>query len=106
LIYIEEGRRALNYLKNAEGIARRVKELVELFDPSAEVYLFGSAVRGDYTAASDIDILIVTKNVGAAEEARAAIYRAIDAPLEIHIATPEQFRRWYRRFLGEAVKIN
>lgn len=105
-IYIEEGTKALEHLKNAREVARRVKEIAALYDPEAEVYLFGSAARGDYTAASDIDILIVTNDVEAAERARAEAYRLLDAPLEIHIATPEEFRRWYQRFVGaEAVKI-
>ncbi|MEM3180731.1 MAG: nucleotidyltransferase domain-containing protein, partial [Candidatus Bathyarchaeia archaeon] len=41
--------------------AKRVKEIVKSIDPTAKVYLFGSATRGELTALSDIDILVLTE---------------------------------------------
>ncbi len=44
----------LEYLQNYMKIARKVKEIVKKVDPNARVYVFGSVVKGKYTAASDI----------------------------------------------------
>ena len=46
----------LEYLQNYMKIARKVKEIVKKVDPNARVYVFGSVVKGKYTAASDIYI--------------------------------------------------
>ena len=62
-VLVDSGVRALEYLKRGREVAEFVKEVITAYDPGAEVYLFGSVVRGDYTAASDIDILVVTRNV-------------------------------------------
>ena len=37
-------------------------EKIQARFPDAEVYVFGSVVEGRYTAASDIDLLVVTKH--------------------------------------------
>ncbi|HDN75588.1 MAG TPA: nucleotidyltransferase domain-containing protein, partial [Acidilobales archaeon] len=37
-------------LKNYREIVKEVKGVVKEIDPSAEVYVFGSVVRGTYTA--------------------------------------------------------
>lgn len=42
-----------------ETVTSRVKETVKTFDPNAEVILFGSRARGDYSAESDWDFLIL-----------------------------------------------
>jgi len=28
-----------------------------------------------------------------------AVYREVEAPVELHVTTPELFERWYRRFV-------
>ena len=58
-LYIEEGKRALETMSNYVEIARRIKELASELVGNARVYVFGSVVKGRYTAASDIDILIL-----------------------------------------------
>jgi predicted nucleotidyltransferase len=90
-----------NQLKNWKEIAKRVKEIVSRIDPSAEIYVFGSVVRGEYTGASDIDILVITNNIEKKYEIMVKVYKEIDAPVELHIVTPEQYRRWYMRFVNE-----
>lgn len=54
---------SLEYLRNYREVAKKVGSMVERFDPEARVYVFGSVVRGNYTAASDIDILVVTTKI-------------------------------------------
>ena len=55
-----ESKDILEILNNYMDIARSVKRIVQSYDPEARVYVFGSVVRGRYTAASDIDTLVVT----------------------------------------------
>ncbi|MBO3810197.1 MAG: nucleotidyltransferase domain-containing protein [Candidatus Brockarchaeota archaeon] len=101
-LYVEEGRRTLEALSNPVEVGRRVKKLVLKFWPNAKVYIFGSSVRGKYTASSDIDILIVEDvDYGEASKVKAQIYMTIDYPMEIHVATWKQFAEWYMRFIKE-----
>ncbi len=48
--------RVINALRDCRRVAKSVKEIMKRFDPKAEVYVFGSVVRGEYTGASDIAI--------------------------------------------------
>jgi predicted nucleotidyltransferase len=91
--------KALQYLKNYLEVAGEVKDIVLKLDPKAKVYVFGSVVRGDYTASSDIDILVVTSDIKLKYELMVAVYRVIDAPVELHVVTQELFERWYKRFI-------
>jgi len=100
-LYIESGKKALRHLGDYRDVAERVKSLVKAYWGDAEVYVFGSAVEGRYTAASDIDILIVVDGVSRdeADRVKASIYECIDAPIELHIASRDEFENWYRRFI-------
>jgi predicted nucleotidyltransferase len=51
----------LDLVKNYMKYARQVKKITVFYDAQAKVILFGSTLRGDFTGASDIDILIVSK---------------------------------------------
>lgn len=99
--------RVLRYLENYMEVARRAKEIIMEIDPEAEVYVFGSVVRGRYTAASDIDILVITRRIELKYLIMVEVYRRLEAPIELHITTPEIFERWYRRFIApeEMIKI-
>jgi predicted nucleotidyltransferase len=101
-IYIEEGKKALEALRKYREVAEKVKEAARNIVGDAKVYVFGSALTGRYTAVSDIDILIVA-NIGKEEATllKAEIYKTVDAPVEIHVATQEQFERWYKRFIDK-----
>jgi len=98
----------LEYLKNYRVVAERVKEIVKLLDPSAKIYVFGSVVRGLYTASSDIDILVITENINLKYDIMVTVYRElIDAPIQLHVVTPELYEKWYKRFIkpDEIVEI-
>ena len=105
-IYIEEGKKALEALRKYREVAEKVKEAARKIADNAKVYVFGSAPTGQYTAASDIDILIVA-DVGKEEATllKAELYKTVDAPVEIHVATQEQFERWYKRFIDKIEEI-
>ncbi|MCX8169830.1 MAG: nucleotidyltransferase domain-containing protein [Candidatus Methanomethyliaceae archaeon] len=80
-------------------IAKKVKEIVLSIDPNARIYIFGSAVRGTSTAASDIDILIVTKIIDQKYEIMVNVYKNVDENVELHVVTEEDLERWYKRFI-------
>jgi predicted nucleotidyltransferase len=85
-----------------------VKELVKGFIPNAEVYLFGSYAEGRVVASSDIDILVIVDegDRARAEEVKVRVKREyIDYPIEIHVITKEEFDRWYKRFVGNLIKV-
>lgn len=106
-IYLESGRKALEQLGKYAEIAKMVKGIVESHWKGARVYAFGSALKGRYTAVSDIDILVVVDGVSRedAYRVKAAVYGAVDAPIELHVASSEEFERWYKRFIDELEEI-
>ena len=99
--------RYLELLRDYRRVAGEVKRIVREIDPRAEVYVFGSVVKGRFTGASDIDILVVTDMVDKRYDFMVRVYKTVDAPVELHVASPEQFERWYRRFIAsdELVRI-
>ncbi|MDJ0270719.1 MAG: nucleotidyltransferase domain-containing protein [Aigarchaeota archaeon] len=97
----------LGYLKNYREVGVEVKNILRRLDPDVEVYVFGSVVRGRYTASSDIDILVVTDDLERKYEMMVEVYKRVEAPIELHIITREKFNGWYRRFIpsDEVVEI-
>lgn len=92
--------RITEYLKNYMQIALKVKEIIKKIDQDAKIYVFGSVVRGKYTASSDIDILVITNNIDKKYQMKVSAYKEIEASIEIHVTTPEKFDKWYKRFIG------
>ncbi|MCS7114981.1 MAG: nucleotidyltransferase domain-containing protein [Candidatus Bathyarchaeota archaeon] len=86
---------------NCVELARRVKAIVREIDPNVRVYLFGSAVRGEAVGASDIDILVVTDLIERRYDMMVKVYKAVEEPVELNVATPDMLNRWYRRFIRE-----
>ncbi len=95
--------RVLQYLRDYMRVAKHVKEVVKRVDPEARVFVFGSAVTGKYTGASDIDILVITKELRRKYDIMVEVYRSTEAPVELHVVTEEQFLRWYKRFVGDSI---
>ncbi len=89
-------------LYNYREFAKRVREIVRKYDKEARIYVFGSVVKGSFTALSDIDILIVTgTDKKTKHRIMTEVYSEIDAPIELHFATEDQFKNWYLRFIKE-----
>jgi len=88
-------------------IAKRVKGIVDEFWRDAKVYVFGSVLEGKCTPMSDIDILIVVDGVSREEayKVKAAVYKDTDAPIELHVASSEEFERWYKRFIDRLKEV-
>jgi hypothetical protein len=106
-VYAESGVDALRQLNNYREVARKVKSIANAVWSRSKVYVFGSVIKGKQTAMSDIDILIVVDGV-TQEEAyavKAKIYGSIDAPIELHVASSEEYKHWYMRFIDKLEEI-
>ena len=92
----------LKHLKRWREYAKIVAEATRKIIPDAEVYAYGSAVKGKLTILSDIDILIVTKLREKLDDTQTRKIKARileeaeklglpwDAPVELHIVTPKE----------------
>ncbi len=89
----------LSKLRNYQEVLKQLKILVRGIDPEARIIFFGSVLRGDYTASSDIDIIVMPSDMAFKDKITLAVWRSLDAPVELHIITKEQFEEWYLRFI-------
>lgn len=107
-LYLEFGMKRVEHLKNYKNVAKRVKEIAQNILGKADVYVFGSVVEGEFTASSDIDILIVVDKVNSKEiyKLKTIIYKLIDAPIELHVISSREFENWYKRFISKLEKVD
>lgn len=89
----------LSKLRNYQEVLKQLKILVRGIDLEARIIFFGSVLRGDYTASSDIDIIVIPSDMAFKDKITLAVWRSLDAPVELHIITKEQFEEWYLRFI-------
>jgi uncharacterized protein len=73
--------------KNVPFIDKIIPMIVSLASPD-QIILFGSYARGDYTDKSDIDLLIIKKDLKNGREINNILYRAffenkIDVPIDL-----------------------
>ena len=106
----------LNYRKYANWIKKELAEKKggkEL--ESLRVIVFGSVPKGTWIPnKSDIDILIISPSVSKSatwqSDLKLEILRALGdltAPFEFHFATPEEYRNWFEKFIGnEYVEVS
>ena len=102
-------------LKNWRDVAGRIAEVARRIFGDAEVVVFGSVIKGDLTAVSDIDMLIVLKDMPMGAVKRAELKKAIEEeaelPLihavEIHLVTKKEAETnpIYRTALHEGITI-
>lgn len=93
-------------------IAGMIDKIVTRLAPQS-VILFGSYARGEATAESDVDLLVVLDQVPSHRTAAAAVYRTLTGrkiPVDVVVATPAQLARWrdvvgmiYRRALRDGI---
>jgi predicted nucleotidyltransferase len=65
-----------------EALLKRVKEVVQSFDPEAEIILYGSRARGDWTEDSDWDLLVLYSGPEDLSRERALCDAIYDVELE------------------------
>jgi len=92
-------------IRNLDFYLCKMLQIAREWDPSAEVYLFGSFARGAARPDSDVDVLIISDVLGkdllSAAEAvdRITAELGVKGVFEIHVATRELFEKWYRNFI-------
>ncbi len=77
------------------------------------IYLFGSVVRGEAIASSDIDILIVARNLPKSMIKRSELKEEILEkaglptihPFEIHLVDVDEAETYFRHIHGEFIKL-
>jgi predicted nucleotidyltransferase len=110
-IILEEAKSRKKYLDNYMFYAKIIKEKAKKLLKDAEVYVFGSVVRGDYNPMSDIDIMIVSEKVpdNVIEQAKikAKILEDFEAGVfQIHLVKPFEYENWYKKFIkNDIIKI-
>jgi predicted nucleotidyltransferase len=83
----------------------KVVDAIRQLYPDAEVYVVGSVAEGNYTAASDLDLLIATSNPPRTPREEAEAKTRIEElanlpihhPLEIHFTDRREKEKWLRR---------
>jgi predicted nucleotidyltransferase len=68
-----------------EALLKRIKEVVHGIDPEAEIILYGSRARGDWTDESDWDLLVLY----AGPEDKELEERMSDALYDVELAADE-----------------
>ena len=105
---IEISKERKKYFENYKHYAKLIKEAVDLAD--VEVLVFGSVVEGEYTLASDIDVLIISDDVPKKLDERAEMLGKIHNvlghyhPFELHLVTKEE-SEWYKRLVKNYLKV-
>lgn len=108
-IIADTNKRAEKYFHNSLFYAKEIKNMLQKSLPDVKVLIFGSAMRGDYQVSSDIDILVISsgipKNLFTQAEIKLKIKNQFpDAPFEIHLITPKEYKNWYKRFIKDEFK--
>jgi predicted nucleotidyltransferase len=79
---------------NTQQLIQKLKERLEILEeklPLLLVVLFGSYAKGNYTAASDVDLLVVYEG-GERKDAFAVVKRTISIPrLEPHVYSENEY---------------
>ena len=87
-----------DFSKLLEEIKRRI---LSVSSPE-RIILFGSYARGEQNANSDVDLLVIEKNVNAPRQESVRlrrVLRGLMVPIDVLVATPEQIER-HRESVG------
>ncbi|WP_228546737.1 nucleotidyltransferase domain-containing protein [Hyperthermus butylicus] len=91
-------------LKSWRQLVKKAVDAIKEVCPEAHVYITGSIVKGEWIAASDIDLIIVlTREPDMREAARIIehVWKKLGLlhthPLEIHVTGPEGLERYKRK---------
>lgn len=83
----------------------KIADAIKIVLPDAEVYVFGSVIKGDSTGGSDIDLLVISKDLPKRALDRAKLKVKIEDaanlpfyhPFEIHLSTPEEAELYFMK---------
>lgn len=96
------GKERYKLVKKYKQFLKPIKEACLQILPDARLFLFGSALRGDLVAASDIDILILSKQKFKNQRERASVILEIEDivglpyihPFEFHLMTITEYKKF------------
>ena len=99
-----------DWRRYVDGIASSAKKIL---GDDAKVYVFGSAVRGELTAISDIDILIVSKRVPRSFMERVKLKLKImdssslpdHSPFELHLVNEREAKLYFHHIKGDFMRV-
>ncbi len=108
-LVFERRKKQEKYFKNYMHWAKLVKKESKRLLGEVKVFIFGSILRKNELP-RDIDILIISQKLKTAKkksEIRAEIWKntGISSPLEIHLATPDEYKDWYKFFIKEKIEV-
>ncbi|MEO0232775.1 MAG: nucleotidyltransferase domain-containing protein [candidate division WOR-3 bacterium] len=95
------------YFENYLEYCKKIKKISEELLGSVKVLVFGSVVKGKWTPASDIDVLIISENLSENWEDNRLIRTKIKSriglftPFQLHLITKSQYENWFKRFIRE-----
>ncbi len=105
--------RTNDMIKNHKKYLKKIESSIKTKLSDAQIYLFGSILKGDLVAGSDIDVLIVAdvpkKHLKRAEliakiEEKAGL--PLSHPFEFHLLTQEELNTWIRIYKFKFEKIS
>ncbi len=99
-------------LKRWRSLLPELKRAIHHVLPDAEIYVFGSAVREELTANSDVDVLVVSpeavgrKRHQLASDIEEEVDKLTTLPIfEIHLVPPQKLE-WFAKHVKELVSID
>jgi len=98
----EIGKERFKIIKKYKQYLEPIKQACLKSLPEAKVFLFGSILRGEVVAASDIDILILTDKEFNNQKERASVIIEIEDsiglpfvhPFEFHLMSTEEYNKF------------
>ncbi len=99
-------------LKEWRKWGERIAAASEKVLGECDVFVFGSVVEGESTGGSDVDVLIVSRNLPEDRRERAGVIARIEEeaglplyhPYEVHLVGEEE-AKWYFKHITKYVKI-
>ena len=70
----------LTKLRSHRKVLDEVKALIRRIDPESRIIFFGSVLKGNYKAWSDIDLIAIPSNLSLKDKITVAVWQKIDAP--------------------------
>ena len=103
--FMDTLRKRAEMVRNWRRWTGRIAEAVEEVVPEAEVYAFGSVVRGEAIGGSDVDILIIVDELPRGVLERAKTKESIVEkaglpyyhPFQIHLVTREEAESYFEK---------
>jgi len=102
---IEMMKKTNNMIKNYKKYLKKIESSIHIILNNSQIFLFGSVIKGNLVAGSDIDILMIA-NIPKKHLKRAEIIAKIEEdaglplwhPFEFHLLTQEEMDIWIKLY--------